>query len=186
MSNMRVAIQGVEGSFHHEAALKWYGSHISIVPAQSFQQVFTLLEKHEVDEAVIAIENSTYGSIPESQELVRSHAYRIVGKIDLPIAQQLIGLRDAQIHSIQEIYSHPVALPQCSVFLERTLPNAKLVPYHDTAASVELIKRMNDPSIAAIASAQAAKLYDLPILAGDIENDESNTTRFVILSGLIN
>jgi prephenate dehydratase len=180
---MRIAIQGVEGSFHHEAAQKWYGTNdITIVPAETFAEIFTLLANNEADEAVIAVENTTFGVIEESQDLVDSHSYPIVGDIRLRIAQQLIGIEGTPLSAIHEVYSHPVALPQCSLFLSKFLPQAKRITYFDTAASVELVKQKGDPTIAAIASAQAAILYGLPILAKDIENNKDNSTRFVVLA----
>lgn len=179
---MRVAIQGEAGSFHDEVAHIWFGSSVQIVPAKSFADVFEALKNKTADHAVVAVSNSTFGPIEESKKLVAMYKYVQIGAIDLPIAQHLIGLSGAKLSDIKTVYSHPVALPQCSEFLASTLPHAKLVPYHDTAASVRLIKELNNPSCAAIAGRQAAKLYNLPIIAANIENDKANTTSFVILS----
>lgn len=178
---MRVAIQGEAGSFHDEVAHKWFGPSVQVVPTESFADVFEALQNKKADYAVIAISNSTFGLITESNDLIAAHPYIQIGTVDLPIAQQLIGLPGTRLGDIKTVYSHPVALPQCSEFLSRALPQATLVSYHDTAASVRLIKSLSDPSCAAIAGRQAAQLYSLPILAADIENDKANTTSFVVL-----
>jgi len=182
MNVMRVAIQGEVGSFHDEAAHKWFGPSTQIVPAETFADVFKALKNDQADYAVIAVSNSTFGPIKESNDLVAAHSYPQIGKIDLPIAQQLIGLPGTQLDDIKTVYSHPVALPQCSNFLIAHLPGAKLISYHDTAASVKLVQHLDDPTCAAIAGREAARLYNLPILAKDIENDKANTTSFVVLS----
>jgi prephenate dehydratase len=181
---MRVAIQGEAGSFHDEVAHKWFGPSVQIVPAKSFAEVFEALKNNQAEYAVVAISNSTFGPIKESTDLVAASPYRQIGKVDLRIAQQLIGLPGAKLSDIKTVYSHPVALPQCSDFLTHTLPNAELIPYHDTAASVGLIQHIGDKTCAAIAGRQAAALYNFPILAEDIENDKANTTSFVVLSAV--
>jgi prephenate dehydratase len=178
---MRVAIQGEIGSFHHQAALLWFESNIDIVQEASFGNVFAALESKKADVAVIAIENSLYGSINEVHDLLEAHRFPIIGEIYLRIKHQLIALPGAIPSVIQQIYSHPVALAQCGQFLEKHYPHATRVEYHDTAASVSFIKEKDDPSIAAIASRVAAEDHSLPILAENIEDNSANFTRFLIV-----
>lgn len=182
--SMRIAIQGVAGSFHDEAAHRWFGDKVTLVPAETFAAVFDCLKDGRADYAVVAIKNSTAGEIEESIQLLNAHSFPVIGEIMLPIAQQLIGLPGAGLADITAVYSHPVALPQCSVFLASKLPHAKQIEYFDTAASVDFVKQQNDPHLAAIASQRAAELYGLPVLSANIENDKANVTSFVVLSAL--
>jgi len=179
---MNVAIQGASASFHHQAALSWFGKDISIVACESFGDVFGALNRREVRDAVIAVENSLYGSINEVLDLVEAHGYPIVGEVYLRIEQQLIGFPGMPLDKITRVYSHPVALAQCRDFLDAHLPNAERIEYHDTAASVELVKFQNDPSHAAIAGTMSADLHDLSVLAKNIEDNHANFTRFLVLS----
>lgn len=179
---MRVVIQGEVGSFHHQAAQLWFESDLEIVEEESFSNVFASLENKKADIAVIAIENSLYGSINEVHDRLEVHRFPIIGEIYLRIKHRLITLPDVTPNDIRQIYSHPVALAQCGQFLDKQYPNATRVEYHDTAASVAFIKERNDPSIAAIASRVAAEDYGLPILAENIEDNSANFTRFLVIS----
>jgi prephenate dehydratase len=177
---MRVAIQGVSGSFHHVAAQQWFGDDTIVVPADSFSEVFGILNRHDAEVAIVAIENSLYGSINQVYDLIESHRYPIVGEIHLPIHQQLIALPGHT--SITRIYSHPVALAQCEQYLDAHFPDAERIEYHDTAAAVELIKELDNPGYAAIAGTQAANVHSLPIVAGNIEDNPANFTRFLVIN----
>ncbi|HEX6416538.1 MAG TPA: prephenate dehydratase domain-containing protein [Candidatus Saccharimonadales bacterium] len=179
---MNVAIQGAQASFHHQAAASWFGQAVSIIECDSFGDVFGTLNRHEAAQAVIAVENSLYGSINEVLDLVEAHGYPIVGEVYLPIEQQLITLPNVSLSQITRVYSHPVALAQCQHFLDTHLPNAERVEYHDTAASVELIKSLGNPAYAAISGRMSAELHGLPILSENIEDNRANITRFLVLS----
>jgi prephenate dehydratase len=179
---MHVAIQGEVGSFHHQVAREWFGETAEIIDAESFGEVFGILNRREAPYAVVAIENSLYGSINEVYDLVEAHGYPIIGEVYLRIEQQLIGLPGSTLTDINTIYSHPVALAQCEQSLNTHAPDARHIEYHDTAAAVRFIKDEQNPQSAAIASRLAAELYNLPILASNIEDHHANYTRFFILS----
>jgi prephenate dehydratase len=178
---MYVAIQGQIGSFHHQVAKQWFGDDVQILPAETFTEVFGILNRQETTLAIVAIENTLYGSINEVYDLIESHRYPIVGEVYLPIGQQLIALPDAKTTDITHIYSHPVALAQCENYLDIHFPNAERIEHHDTAGSVDFVKNANDKSMAAIAGRVAAETYDLPILAENIEDNKANVTRFMII-----
>lgn len=175
---MRIAIQGQVASFHHTAALQWFGSAITPVACETFAEVFGALNRHEADAAMVAIENSLYGSINQVYDLIESHGYPIVGEVHLPVHQQLIGTPGVEI---THIYSHPVALAQCADFLETHYPNAKRVEYADTAGAVEFIASTGTPHYAAIASKAAAEQYAQPIIHEAIEDNPANFTRFLAI-----
>jgi prephenate dehydratase len=177
----KIAIQGERASFHDVAARQFFGDDITIVPCDlPFSKVFDAFES--ADFAVCAIENSIHGVINEVYDLLLERRPWICGEVVLPIEQCLIGLPGAQLAAIREVYSHPVALSQCKQFLSTTLPQAKLLEADDTAGSVGLIAKWNDPTKAAIASAAAAKLYGMAVLAKAIETNHHNYTRFVVLA----
>ena len=179
---MKIAIQGEAASFHEVAAQQFFGrDDATIVPCNTFTDVFKALKNDTVDAAVVAIENSLYGSIREVVDLCLAHHYPIVGEVVLHIHQQLIVFPDAQKSDIKRIFSHPVALDQCRDYLEKNFPDAELVEHHDTAGAVEFIKEHDLKNAAAIASAAAAKLHGMHILEHEIEDEKINFTRFVVI-----
>lgn len=182
--NMNVAIQGQAGSFHEQAARIWYGDRITIIPCTTFTDVFLAYQEGSADAIITAVENTIYGSINDVYQLIEECEAPIIGEVKLPIDQMLIAHHDATISNITEIYSHPVALAQCRHWLQNHLPHAELIEYFDTAGAVEYIKSQNNPRIAAIASAQAALLYDMPILQRSVQDSGHNVTRFLVLEPL--
>lgn len=175
---MRIAIQGEAASFHHTAAIQWFGDTATIIPCNTFADVFRTVDEHRADAAVVAIENSLYGSINQVYDLLESHHHPIIGEVHLPVRQQLIGTSRVDI---THIYSHPVALAQCERFLDTHYPNAERIEHADTAGAVHFISQQHNPHYAAIASAAAAALYDVPIIQSNIEDNPANITRFLII-----
>ncbi len=178
----KVAIQGDKASFHDIAASQIFGDDSSRFFCDSFRSTFCTLVDDDADYALCAIENSLYGSINEVYDLLLKHKLQIIGEVYLRIEQCLIGLPDAKIEDITKVYSHPVALAQCERYLDVTLSHAEREEHHDTAASVELVKQLEDPTVAAIASKESAALHGLEVLANSIETNKQNYTRFVALS----
>ena len=111
---MHVAIQGQAGSFHNQAARQWYGTGAEIVPCTTFSEVFAAYDNGSADAIVTAVENTLFGSINEVYRYIEECSAPIVGEIKLPVEQMLIGLPDAKISDITEVYSHPVALDRKS------------------------------------------------------------------------
>jgi len=180
---MTIAIQGGAASFHDTAAEYYFGAGYQRVFCDTFAELFDKLQQSQADIAVCAIENSLYGSITDVYDLLqRNNGVRIVGEIYLRIEQCLISISGTQLADITEVHSHPVALAQCEAYLDKYLPQAKRVESHDTADSVHMVSQQASPHIAAIAGAQAAELYGLPVLARSIETNKQNYTRFVVLS----
>lgn len=177
---MKISIQGQVASFHHIAAQSYFNDP-DILGCQSFEQTITALTNKITDFAIVAIENSLYGTINEVYDLILSKEVKICGEIYLRIEQNLISLPDASLNEIAEVYSHPVALAQCEDFLDKQLTNVSRFERHDTAGSVIDIKKWGDKSKAAIASESAAKLHGMKVLARSIETNKQNYTRFVVL-----
>ncbi len=176
---IRVAIQGQTASFHHIAARHFFGDELEIVSCETFPATFKALQT--TDYAVIAIENSLFGSINKVYDLLLKEQCWIIGEVYLRIEQCLIGMPGANINAIAEVYSQLEALAQCEEYLDNALPEAKRIEYHDTAASVADVKAWGDPTKAAIASRAAAELHGMEILAAEIETNKQNYTRFVVV-----
>jgi len=175
----KVAIQGYAASFHDVAARQLISQDIIIVPCETFADVFACVADGRADVGVVAIANSNFGSISESQSLVASQPIAVTGTLDLRIEQCLLGLPGASLAGITEVYSHFVALGQCGEYLDLFLPHATRIEHPDTAGSASDVQKWHDPSKAAVASRAAAQLYGLAVLASGIETDKENVTSFV-------
>lgn len=178
---MIVAIQGQAGSFHEQAAQKWYGSSVDILPCTTFGDVFAAYARGEVDAVVTAVENTIYGTINQVYQFIEDCEAPIIGEVKLLIVQTLIGLPGTQLSDITEIYSHPVALAQCRQWLSKNVPQAELIEFFDTAGAVEYVKNTGERHMAAIAGEQAARIYEMAVLHDSIQDSVDNITRFLIL-----
>lgn len=177
---MRVAIQGVLGSNHHKVATEYFEQEIELVECLSFHGMVDTLLNGEADKAVMAIENSIAGSIIPNYALVCSNGLHIIGEHYLNVHHNLMALPGQPLEAIREVRSHPMALLQCREYL-KTLPQIKMVEDVDTAETARRIRAENLSGIAAIAPAIAAELYDLEVLAQDIQTIKNNATRFIVL-----
>ncbi len=178
----RIAVQGIAGSFHEDAALKFFNEEIEIVECKSFTSVCELIDADKVDFAVMAIENSIAGSLLKNYQLIRDFHLRIIGEIYLHIQMNLMVSPGVKKEDITEIYSHPVALQQSMEYIEKYYPDVKLHEDLDTAAAARLISEQKPKNGAAIANLRAAEMYNLEILETGIESNKKNYTRFLILS----
>jgi len=176
---MRIAIQGEPGSFSHEAALKLVANAV-IFPCSLSADVFQALAGEDVDAAVIPIENSLAGSVLEHFDLLLKHDVTVVRETRLRIRHNLIAIPGVSIDDIERVFSHPVALAQCRRFLAEH-PDMKSVAFYDTAGSVKQLVEEHDRHSAAIASEAAAHYYGAEILAGGIEDNPENYTRFFLV-----
>ncbi|TET67644.1 MAG: prephenate dehydratase [Dehalococcoidia bacterium] len=175
-----VAFQGEVGAYSEEAAFQFFGSSIQIRPRETLEEVFKAVEEEGVQFGVVPVENSLEGSISRVYDLMLDSALRVCGEIELRVIHCLIASPGAGLDTIKRVYSHPQALAQCRNFLKHL--NAELIPTYDTAGSVKMIKEEGLADSAAIASARAAEIYGLKIIAREIEDNPNNFTRFFILS----
>lgn len=177
----KVAIQGIEASFHEEAALNFFGEDIEIVGCESFKKTCDLLKKQEVDYSVMAIENSIAGSLLPNYNLLRDFRFRIIGEVYLKIQLHLMANPGVKFEDIQFIESHPIAIRQCDDFLEQN-PHIKVSEGMDTSSCAKKIKELGMTDTAAIANSAAARVHGLEIIEKRIETNKKNYTRFLILS----
>ncbi|MFT6601182.1 MAG: prephenate dehydratase [Dokdonia donghaensis] len=178
---MKVAIQGVQGSFHHKVAQEFFGADVEVLECMSFPRLVDALLDGEVDDAVMAIENTIAGAILPNYALLDDHNLTIEGEYYLDIQHNLMALKGQDLTTIKEVWSHPMAILQCRQFF-RDYPSIKLVEDTDTAGVAREIKERNLAGIAAIASTTAAEIYDLSIIKSSIQTVDENATRFIILN----
>lgn len=181
MQKKRVAIQGTRASFHEEAAFKFFGNEIETIECDSFKRTCDVLKQKQADYVVMAIENSIAGSLLPNYSLLREYNFPIVGEVYLPIQLHLLALPGVKFEDIKYVTSHPIAIRQCSDFLD-DFPNLQVIESTDTAACAKKIREENLTDTVAIANSLAAQLYDLEVMERRIESNKKNYTRFLILT----
>lgn len=178
----RIAIQGLEGSYHEQAAKEYFaGETLELVFCRSFRNVIATLKEESDVFGILAIENTIAGSLLQNHELIRTAPCRVIGEHKLRISHCLAALPGTNMEEIQEIASHPMALAQCRDFLD-TLPQVKIIEKEDTATSARWIAENRLPGHAAICSRLAAQIYGLHVLREGIETDRQNFTRFLVVA----
>ena len=176
-----VAIQGVKGSFHHIVSQQFFKKPVDVLECLTFDQVVDFLITKKCDAAIMALENSIAGSIIPNYALINKFGLHIVGEHYLDIQHNLMALPKQNIMEIKEVYSHPMALLQCIEFF-KLYPHIKLVEDKDTAEVAQRIQEKQLKGVGAIASAMAAEIFELDILARSIQTIKHNETRFVIVN----
>ena len=177
---LKIAIQGIQGSNHHQVAIDYYGDKIDLVECLSFDYLVDQLLNGVADKGVMAIENSIAGSIIPNYNLIFHNGLHIIGEHYLNIHHNLMVLKGQTIDDITEVRSHPMALLQCKKFF-RQYPQIKLMEDVDTAETAKRIQEGQLKHIAAIAPKVAAELYGLDIVSSDIQTIKNNATRFIIV-----
>ncbi len=178
---LTIAIQGVAGSFHDEASAQHFPDPFTIVPCETFRDLFQVMKKRKARYAVMAIENTVAGTILPNYALLRTSTLAIIGEVYLAIRQNLMALPGQKLEDIREVHSHPMAIQQCHTFFEKH-PHVRLVETSDTAGSAAWIKDHHKKGVGAIGGKRAAALYGLQILAPGIETHKRNFTRFLVLT----
>ncbi|EHA8588933.1 arogenate dehydratase/prephenate dehydratase 6, chloroplastic [Cocos nucifera] len=180
-SQLRVAYQGVPGAYSEAAAGKAY-PNCEAIPCDQFEVAFQAVELWIADRAVLPVENSLGGSIHRNYDLLLRHRLHIVGEVQLPVHHCLLALPGVRKEYLTRVISHPQALAQCELTLTGMGLNVAREAFDDTAGAAEYVAANGLRDTAAIASARAAELYGLQILADGIQDDSGNVTRFVMLA----
>ncbi len=176
---LRVSYQGEPGANSHLACREVFPD-LEAVPCATFEDALSAVKSGEARYAMIPIENSVAGRVADIHHLLPGAKLHIVGEHFLRVRHQLLGVPGASLASVRKALSHTQALGQCRGTLRRL--GIRPVPEADTAGSARLVAEAQDPTLAAIASSLAAEIYGLQILAHDIEDEQHNTTRFVVLA----
>lgn len=177
--NSKIACQGIRGANSHEAVLKLFGKNETIF-CKSFSDVFDAVENENADFGVVPVENSSAGSVSDVYDLILKHRFYIVKAFDMKIENCLCGLKQSTLQDIEQVWSHPQALAQCSNYIANN--NLKAVPYANTAIAAREVATQKRLNCGAICSKGAADEYGLKILDSNFQNSDTNTTRFIVIS----
>lgn len=176
----RVVYAGVPGSFTCMACEKFFGEDVDHYGVAKFKEVALALNNGDADYGVLPIENSSAGDVTGVYDILLENDVCMVGEVFVKVDHCLLGCPGSTIEGIKTVYSHPQGLMQCAPYLEKLDVEQKSVD--NTAIAAEMVAKRNNPEEAAIASRLAAKLYGLEILDESINFEDSNVTRFVVLS----
>ena len=178
----RIAFHGIEGSYSHLAALKYfakYGEKVIFIGKPTFEEVAKTLENGQADYAIMPIENTTSGGNTEVYDILLHSQIAIIGEEKFPLTHCLIGSEEVNLNKIKRVYCRPAVANECSQFLA-SLPNVKIELLTDSALSVKKIKDEADPTQAAIASEDTAKMFEMKIIKKDIADQKESFTRYII------
>lgn len=179
LEKKQIAYQGVEGAFSHLASNKLF-LYEELTAYPTFEKVVEGVESGKCDYGILPLENSYTGEVGEVMDLLYSHkGVYISATLDLQVNQNLLGVKGAKLADIKQVYSHPQAISQCSLFLNGL--QAETLPYPNTALAAKYVAELHDKSLGAVASSETANEYNLDILASDINNSKDNTTRFIVI-----
>ncbi len=180
ISGMTVAFSGVEGAFAHIAALKIFGKNITALPCSGFGHAYTAVENGSADCAVLPIENSYAGDVDRVLDLAYKGDLSVNGIYDMPLSQCLIAKKGVLFSDIKEVISHPQALSQCAPYLKKQ--GWKITESVNTAVAAKTVAESDRTDIAVIGAREAADIYGLSVLEGEINENGANTTRFAVFS----
>jgi chorismate mutase/prephenate dehydratase len=179
---VRVGYQGVNGSYGHQALEEYFTGRPTIeMNFTHFEDVVQAIQSEKIKYGVLPIENSSTGGITEVYDLLRRYDCQIIGEHYLKIEQNLLAVPGATMETVKTVYSHPQGFEQCRNFFKKH-PEMTFKPLLNTAQSAKMVSESGDKTLGAIASRQAAKLYNLQVLAPDINSSLANYTRFIIIS----
>jgi len=179
MTSLKVAYSGIEGSFASISVSRIFPD-AERVPYKNFSQCYEAVVKGECDFAVMPIENSYAGEVGQVSDLMFNGDLFINGVYELGVSQCLVGVKGSSVDSITTVISHPQALTQCNDYIYDH--HFQSISADNTARAAKEVADRNDKSIAAIASAETAELYDLTVLEHGINKSSQNTTRFAVFS----
>lgn len=178
--NLKVAFLGPLGTYSQAAVIAHFGEEIALHNCNSIDDVFVAVENSVADYGVVPVENSTEGAINNTQDCLVDSELRIVGEEVISIEHKLLCRGGDMPSAITRIASHKQSLAQCRHWLKKNYPDAELIECASNAEAAQLA--LKDSSIAAVAGALAADLYNLKSLADSIQDQQHNSTRFLILS----
>ncbi|MBU0532816.1 prephenate dehydratase [Candidatus Micrarchaeota archaeon] len=174
-----VGFQGEHGAFG-EVAIKKYDASLVPIPCMEFIDVFEGVRKNQLDFGLVPVENSLEGAVTQVNDLLVETDLSIVGEINTPITHCLLALPETDYREIRVVYSHPQALAQCRKFISRNKLEPR--PFYDTAGAAKMLSKEKPRAASAVASKLCAELYNLEIIKENIEDTDTNSTRFILLS----
>ena len=177
----RVVFQGAEGSYSQMAMMQYFGENVNSFHVDTFRDAMCAIEEGSADFAVLPIENSTAGIVNEIYDLLVEFENYIVGEQIITIEHCLMGVPGTDMSKIRTVYSHPQSLMQSARYLSAH-ENWQQISIQNNAFAARKVSEEKDVTQAAIASEQAAKIYGLDILKRGVNQSETNSTRFIIVT----
>ena len=174
-----IGFQGEHGAYSEAASLS-YNSSLIPLPCREFYEVFHEVESGQLDFGIVPVENSLEGLVTQVNDLLIETELKIAGEIKMPIHHSLLALPETEYRNLKVVYSHPQALAQCREFILRHKLEPR--PYYDTAGAAKMLSEERPDGTCVLANRLCAELYHLEIIQDDVEDHESNATRFVVLS----
>ena len=175
---LKVGFLGPEGTFTQTAVFKHFGHSVRALPFHTIDEIFQEVESGAADFGVVPIENSTEGSVNNTLDMFLTSPLKIAGEIELRIEQHLLG-NESGLESIERICAHEQSLAQCRGFLRENLPHIELIGMSSNAAGAR--RARDEQGTAAIGPDVAADVYDLKVMASNIEDRADNATRFLVV-----
>lgn len=176
----RVVFQGAEGAYSQAAMIRYFGEQIQSFHVETFRDAMSAIDEGSADFAVLPIENSTAGIVSEIYDLLVEFENYIVGEQIMQINHCLLGVPGAELSDIRTVYSHPQSLMQSSRYLSGH--DWRQISMQNNAFAAKKVADEQDKSQAAIASEYAAKVYGLKVLQQGVNQEEDNSTRFIIVT----
>lgn len=177
----RIVFQGTEGAYSQAAMCKYFGEDINSFHVAAWRDAMEAIEEGSADFAVLPIENSSAGAVSQVYDLLVEFENYIVGEIIIPVEHVLAGLPGTDLAQIEKVYSHPQALMQSERYLNAHA-GWQRISVANTAGAAKKVLEDKDPSKAAICSEYAAKVHGLTVLQNQVNDDEGNSTRFIIVT----
>lgn len=178
-TNPRIAFQGELGAYSHEAAVKARPEAVP-VPCATFDDVLKAMHENRADLAMLPVENSTYGRVADIHRLLPQSGLHIIDERFVRVRINLMAPKGRSLSEINHVRAHLVLIPQARGFLEKHGITAEAAA--DSAGAAAELAKSEEPGVGALASAVAADIHGLDILARDIEDEHHNTTRFLLMS----
>ncbi len=174
-----IAFQGELGAYSHQACRETH-PEMEVLPCRTFEDVIEATRSGKADLAMLPVENTTYGRVADIHRLLPESGLHIIDEAFVRVLINLLGVPGATVADVKEAFSHLVLLPQCGAFLREHGIIGRVSP--DNARAAREVAEAGDKSKAALASELAAEVYGLDVLARSIEDQEHNTTRFLIMA----
>lgn len=181
---VRIAFLGPKGSYSHLAARSYGSRHfeqIIDIGCSKFQEIFNQVEMGLADYALVPLENTSSGSINDIYDLLQTTGLHIVGELSMPINHCLLVSTPTTLDAVKTVYSHPQPFQQCSHYLN-DYPHWQIEYTESTAAAMEKVAQLQDPTAAALGSEAGGQLYQLNVLERQLANQTQNITRFIVLA----
>lgn len=177
-SPLSVAYLGPEGTYTQAAVYKHFGQSVAAMPLAAIDEIFREVETGNANYGVVPVENSTEGVVTHTLDQLVGCDLSVVGEVTLSVHHHLLSEADGQA-SIRRVVAHAQSLAQCRKWLDANMPNVVREAVASNGEAARMVR--GEPAAAAIAGRAASELYELPIMASNIEDEPNNTTRFLVL-----